>query len=229
MLTRLAPAIPADPREWRPQKVRRVRGQPHIVDPIAEPLWSGTRVMVHYRASARADQWGEVEVLDESGRDASHLAPIALDFLRRSVLAIEAVIDGIISAQATGGGVRQPSSRVQRLRRLFGHRGSDGGCGHPRRGLHDGEAAFVALDLLSIDGQRLFDVPLLERKRLLDSAIEQSELVRVSPVVRPPLRNWFAAWHSAGFRGLIIKAANSRYMPGAATSEWAVVERMPSS
>jgi ATP-dependent DNA ligase len=53
--------------------------------------------------------------------------------------------------------------------------------------------------------------------------------VRLSPVVRPPLRQWFASWQSAGFKGLIIKAANSRYEPGGETIEWATVLRMPSS
>ena len=72
----------------------------------------------------------------------------------------------------------------------------------------------MAVDLLSIDGQPLFDVPLLERKRLLEAVIEQSELVRVSPVgaaAGPPVVQLVAR---AGLRGLIIKSTNSRYTPG---------------
>jgi ATP-dependent DNA ligase len=198
---------------------------------LVEPLWSGTRVIVHYREAAQADQWGEIEVLDAFGDDAIDLAPVALDFLRRSVHATEAVIDGVVSTQATGGGVGTAvvlQGRTQPLKRMFiGGPASDVTFDPPKYGRHEGEPAFVALDLLSIDGQPLFDVPLLERKRLLEGAIEQSELVRVSPVVRPPLRQWFASWRSAGFKGLIIKSSNSRYMPGGATSEWATVERMP--
>ena len=38
-----------------------------------------------------------------------------------------------------------------------------------------------------IDGSRLLDLPLLERKRLLDGALEPSELVRITPFVRPPI------------------------------------------
>ena len=45
--------------------------------------------------------------------------------------------------------------------------------------------AFVATDLLWLDGTPLADMPLLERKRLLEGALEASYLVRVAPFVRP--------------------------------------------
>ena len=45
--------------------------------------------------------------------------------------------------------------------------------------------AFVATDLLWIDGQPIDDVPLLERKRLLEAVLDESYLVRVSAFVRP--------------------------------------------
>jgi len=224
-------ATSLDPREWRPQRIGSSRQRPEIVDPIVEPLWSGTRVIAHYRDSSQADEWGEVEVLDALGEDAMDLAPLALEHLRRSVRASDAVIDGIVTAQATPGGEGLRvlvEARSQPLRRMFiGGREADITFAPPKDGPRLGEAAFVALDLLMVDGQSLLDVPLLERKRLLESLIEPSELVRVSPWVRPPLRQWFTSWRGAGFRGLIIKSSNSRYVPGGETFEWAIVERMP--
>jgi hypothetical protein len=231
MPTRQQPTIPADPREWRPQGIHRGRFVPTISNPVVEPLWSGDRVIVHYKESEHSDEWGDITVLDELGDDALALAPIALDFLRRSVRAADAVIDGIITTQATGGGegtVPVLQGRTQPIKRMFiGGPGSDITFEPPKGRRHEGDPAFVAIDLLSIDGQTLFDVPLLERKRLLEAAVLESELVRVSPVVRPPLRQWFASWRSAGLKGLVIKSSNSRYMPGGETSEWATVERMP--
>src|SRR5512141_694364 len=231
MLGKAAPLIPADPHDWRPQRIRHGRFVPQIVDPLVEPLWSGTRVIVHYRDSDEHDQWGDIEVLDQYGDDATNDAPMALDFLRRSVLAAEAVIDGVISTQATGGGEGLAvvlSGRTKPLQRMFiGGPASDVTFEPPKDYRHAGQAAFVALDLLSLDNQQLFDIPLLERKRLLEGTIQESELVRVSPVVRPPLRQWFATWRSAGFKGLMIKSSNSRYEPGGETSQWATVERMP--
>ena len=72
----------------------------------------------------------------------------------------------------------------------------------------------------------MLDVPLLERKRLLESLIAPGPLVRTSPMVRPPVDSWIATWKSVGLRGGILKAANSRYRPGAETVEWREVERL---
>lgn len=225
--------IPEDPLEWRPQIMRRGRYQPDIIDPIIEPFWSGERVIAHYRDAANDQEWGSVEVLDQAGEDATPAAPVALDHLRRSIRAGEAVIDGIITTQATGGGegtsvvVFAKAQPVKRL--IMGGSELDIQFAPPKNRRHEGEPAFVALDLLSVDGQTLFDVPLLERKRQLEGLIEESELVRVSPWVRPPVRQWFSSWRAAGFRGLILKSTNSRYAPGSETVQWALVERMPRS
>lgn len=225
--------IPDDPREWQPQVMPRGRYQPHIIDPIIEPFWTGTRVIAHYRDATNDEEWGTVEVLDQAGEDATAQAPIALDHLRRSVRAGEAVIDGIITTQATGGGEGTAVivfAKSQPVKRLFlGGAEADIQFAPPKTRRHEGEPAFVALDLLSVDGQTLFDVPLLERKRQLEGLIEESELVRVSPWVRPPVRQWFSSWRAAGFRGLVMKSTNSRYTPGYETVEWALVERMPRS
>ena len=88
------------------------------------------------------------------------------------------------------------------------------------------ERGFVALDLLSLDDTLLLDVPLLERKRLLESIVDAGTLVRTSPIVQPPVDAWVATWKSVGLRGGILKAANSRYVPGGETTEWRVVERL---
>ena len=42
----------------------------------------------------------------------------------------------------------------------------------------DDEVAFVVVDLLWLDGTSLLDVPLLERRRLLESVVVESDLVR---------------------------------------------------
>ena len=44
--------------------------------------------------------------------------------------------------------------------------------------------AFVAVDLLDLDGEPLLDVPLQERRRLLESVVDERVQVRVSSLVR---------------------------------------------
>ena len=86
--------------------------------------------------------------------------------------------------------------------------------------------AFVAVDLLRLDGQSLLDVPLLERKRLLESVLEQGPLVRVSVMCRPPIDGWVASWQGAGLRGAMMKSANGRYIPGDRTPEWRTITKV---
>src|SRR6476469_3802905 len=96
--------IPTDPREWRPLRVDPSKGS-YIDNPIAEPIWDGTRVLVFFREADNPNEWGDVEVLDEEGENARPLAARAFDQLRRSIVATEAVIDGIITAQTIEAGV----------------------------------------------------------------------------------------------------------------------------
>ena len=84
--------------------------------------------------------------------------------------------------------------------------------------------AFVATDLLWLDGQPIDDVPLLERKRLLEAILSESFLVRVSAFVRPSAVMTLVSWASLGFDELSYRAANSRYAAGGVNDEWAIVK-----
>lgn len=79
----------------------------------------------------------------------------------------------------------------------------------------------VLVDLLWLDGEWLLDVPLLERKRLLESILPGERLVRPGPYVLPPIQTWIGSWRAQGFRGVSFKAANSRYRPGERADDWA--------
>ena len=76
------------------------------------------------------------------------------------------------------------------------------------------------MDLVSLDGQTLVEIPLLERKRLLESVLAEGDLVRRTPYVRYPAGPFIVTWRSFGFGGLAYKAANSRYRLGATNDDW---------
>jgi ATP-dependent DNA ligase len=82
----------------------------------------------------------------------------------------------------------------------------------------------IVTDLLWLDDQWLLDVPLLERRRVLESVIPASELVRCGPYVRPPYQTWIGSWRAQGFRGLTFKEANSRYRPGETSNAWTTAD-----
>ena len=87
----------SDPHEWRPQTADTSgRGVAFIDNPVAEPKWSGDRVLVLFRDAEDPIEWGSVEVIDGEGVEALTRAPRAFDQLRRSIFAREAVIDGAL-------------------------------------------------------------------------------------------------------------------------------------
>lgn len=213
-----------------------------VADPVIEPAWSGVRVLAHLDAAA-----SRAVILDEDGEDlAPDHAPVAQALL--AALAAEtAVIDGYLTDQATRSSVGRPivdtevpSFGQQASQMFLGSQGRDliGGrlmaedLGRLRT-LEDvggkpeeSPIAFVAVDLLALDGEPLVRIPLLERKRLMESVLGEGDLVRRTPYVRPPASPFILTWRSLGFGGLAYKAANSRYLPGARNDEWCLA-RMP--
>lgn len=215
---------------WRPMAFGHL--PPYkIENPVCEPLWGGRRVLVEV-----AD--GKVDI---RGTDGSSLP--GYEDLRAAILdavfADELLIDGSLLPaplrDSEGARVRVGMDAVEtpgeRVKHMFvgsspmsGRREALARADEARAPAPGDEpAALVATDLLWIDGQSLLDVPLLERKRVLDSAVDERELVRRTMVVRPPVESWFAQWRALGFEEVAFKAANGRYRPGTASQDWTVV------
>ncbi|HXQ95890.1 MAG TPA: hypothetical protein VN800_03110 [Candidatus Acidoferrales bacterium] len=215
---------PLDPLSWRPQVARPGRRARSVSNPIIEPHWQGAHVLVHVDADRRGPDGGTwCAILDSYGDDITDEEPTVTAALRSAVHADDAVIDGFLTDQAT-----RPGTTVSVL--PIGRRSGNIVMG-PRMDpdvaapIEDGEVrpvAFVAVDLLRVDGRALFDVPLLERKRILDSVVEVGELVRVSPYARPPADPWMRTWRASGFDGVVLKASNGRYRPGGEAEDWIV-------
>lgn len=215
---------------WRPMAFGQMAPW-KIQDPVCEPLWGGRRVLVE--VSARG-----IEIRGTDGGD----VPGYHD-LRRAIadaaLADELLIDGSLlpaplrdteGARVRVGmdAVETPGDRVKHMfvgqSPLTGKREALARADEARvPAPGDEPAAIVATDLLWIDGQALLDVPLLERKRVLDSALDERELVRRTMVVRPPVEAWFAQWRALGFEEIAYKGTNGRYHPGTASEDWTVV------
>ncbi len=209
--------------EWRPQAFGRRRAR-DVREPLIEPLWEGERVL------AWVGPGRPVRVVDASGVDLGETHPEVADALAEFVAAESAILDGYLTDQATRTSVGaaivggEPMTAGGMIGQMV--LGKAPAQAETPRLAHDRghQVAFVAVDLLELDGQALLDLPLLERKRLLESVVFEGDLVRWSPYVRPPVDPWLVTWRSLGFRSLAFKGANSRYRPGSTSQEWAVVE-----
>lgn len=192
-----------------PQQPIEANAEVLSVEWLFEPFWPGIRLLA--RRSG-----GRVHLTDAAGDDIE-LAPElrgAGDVLAASVLAADAVVDGIWTAQPF---IRDRSpDRAWAETLAAGEREADAARDAPR-GSADDDAprrAFVAVDLVEIDGQPLGEVPFQERRRLLESVIEVGVHVRLSPIVKQPLAGWLVAWRANGFTHYVAKHMNSRYRPG---------------
>jgi hypothetical protein len=202
---------------------------------IAEPHWGGYRGLAHVAGP------------DASIRDVDGDEYLGLDQLRAALaeanLALELLLDGYVvpGPLPTGEGTAKPidlestptaSEMARHLVLPGGGRDSRREAYERAMGTHrepldpEGQAAFIAMDLLWLDGESLLQLPLLERRRLLESALGESDVIRRNVVVRPPVEAWYGQWKALGFVEFAVKDANSRYVPGGVSREWTIA-RIP--
>ena len=217
----------AHPHTWRPMAFG-TREPKHIRDPLCEPLWAGRRSIVHVEPDG-------VTIRDEEASELEGFEALR-EAIRSSNLAIELVLDGYLMPGPLRSnpvadvkpGSESMLTPAQLTRQMFL---GGGGSNRRREALERAEArrvvlepegptAFVAIDLLWLDGQPLLDLPLLERRRLLESALAEADLVRRTVAVRPPVEAWYAQWKTLGIVEFAVKDANSRYTPGGESSDW---------
>ncbi|MEA2027091.1 MAG: hypothetical protein U9O18_10415, partial [Chloroflexota bacterium] len=89
--------VPDDPREWAPMRPYDGRRKFDVIDPVIEPLWSGTRVLAHLVSTPDAEGAVDLALIEELGADLVEELPALAEALGRSVMAIDAIIDGVIS------------------------------------------------------------------------------------------------------------------------------------
>ena len=181
---------------WRPQRPGR-RGAKNIPDAIVEPDWGGMRVVAALTEDevALVQRGGEVPVPDEllqaparrvrrrRGRDrgprsrrrrsrsSTGAFPKMPTVERPPILVPRAIRKDVKDDPFVRA--RDHEQAAARLEPAV------------REALERGERhAFVATDLLWLDGSSLDDVPLLERRRILEGVLAESYLVRIS-AVRP--------------------------------------------
>ena len=214
-------------RPLRPQAFGRTRPT-RIGDAIVEPAWPGIRVLAAV-GGGRSTLWDE-------GQPIEALTDVQAALARATTASIDgAIFDGYLTkAVLTEGiGVRgwvndYPTMTGQITRMFIGGRRSRVDEHDQRREAaladrqfeEDDPVNLVITDVLWLDGEWLLDVPLLERRRVLDSIVQSGQLVRTGLYVRHPIDSWVGSWRAQGFRGMTFKSANSRYRPGETADDW---------
>ncbi len=222
------PAGLAATTDWRPMAFGKAHPS-EIADPLYEPHWPGRRALVEIsgdRATIRDTALGDRPSV-------SALLSALADASRADVL----LVDGYLVPApfpGAGGAVARPLagmtvSSTQMLRQaLLGNalriRHADRTEeADPRWTLApEASIAFAAVDVLWIGSESLVNIPLGERKRLLEDVLADGELVQRTLPVRAPAGRWFSRWRAVGFHEMAVKAANSRYAPGEVSPDWTI-------
>jgi ATP-dependent DNA ligase len=218
-------------REWRPQQFSEFSSG-GIADPLIEPLWTGLRVV------ALVDR-GEVTFRDLDGDPVDEFEDVAAAVAEAN-RATSLLIDGYLTHQVLQDmgtiaqrEVTEPQRNAPTLGQLWFGSIARRRTREPKVPVADlgrepvqeaDDVALVAVDLLWLDDESLLDVPLLERKRILESVVGESRLVRRGTYVHPPVDPWLASWRAFGFSRMAYKGANSRYLPGETNPAWGVAD-----
>src|SRR2546421_1399129 len=159
---------------------------------LFEIKWDGIRLI------SFIDE-GKVSLQTRRGRIVDAEYP-QLQVISRLVNAKQAVLDGEVVVLDEEG---RPSFQ------LLQNRGTE-----PR------PMQYMVFDILYRDGQRLFRVPLEDRKRLLRNVVRDSELLKYSEHVLGEGKAFYRAAKEKRLEGIVAKLRDSPYQPGVRSSAW---------
>jgi len=165
---------------------------------LFEVKWDGIRLV------SFIDE-GKVSLQTRAGRIVDGEYP-QLQAISRLVNARQAALDGEVVVLDDQG---RPSFQ------LLQNRGKDP---HPIQ--------YVVFDIVYFDGQRLFKVPLEDRKRLLRDVVRDSGVLKYSDHVLGQGKAFFKAAQQKRLEGIVAKLRDSPYQPGVRSSAWLKIKAL---
>ena len=89
-------------------------------------------------------------------------------------------------------------------------------------------AQYIVFDILEKDGKTLINLPLTERKKILQESLKESEHVTISDFIEEKGEPYFKAAIEKGLEGVIGKRKNSTYQPGLRSNDWLKIKKLQS-
>jgi bifunctional non-homologous end joining protein LigD len=200
---RLEPALPNPPANLRPMLARPLPEAFDSASHLFEPWWGGVRALAVI-APGHAAGSGDVSLLDESGKTFPRVPP-DLAGLAVRVAARSAVMDGELVVVDASGHL-DPDELERRL------------AGKPGRPL-----AYLAFDLIDLDGRSLLSMPLERRRELLRRTLRAGDELVAVPAIAQEGRALFDAVASQGLAGIRARQRTSPYLPGVRSRLWRTV------
>ncbi len=194
------PPLPNLPDGLRPMLARTMVEPFDSAAHVFEPAWGGTRALAFVGPADRAGD-GDVRIVDGEGRDIGSALPELAGMAVR-LDARSAVLDGELVA-VDDAGRADPAELARRI------------GGAPGRSV-----AYLAFDLLHLDGRSLLSVPLHKRRDLLRRVLHPGDEVLAVPAIAAEGRALHAAAASQGIAGVLARQRTSPYLPGTTSRLW---------
>jgi bifunctional non-homologous end joining protein LigD len=167
---------------------------------LFEPSWGGRRALA-FVGPSEAPGGGDVRLVDPDGRNVAPFLP-ELTGLAVRIDARAAILDGeLVVVDASG---RADDAELER--RLAGQRGRP--------------VAFLAFDLLHLDGRSLLSTPLDRRRQALRRVLRPGDEVVAVPAIATEGRALHDAVAAQGIAGVMARQRTSPYLPGVRSKLW---------
>ena len=174
---------------------------------LFEPWWGGERALVMVGPADQAGS-GAVRITGVDGRELTPLLP-ELAGLAVRVAARSAILDGeLVVVDASGRA--DPKELTRRL------------AGEPGRA-----TAFLAFDLLHLDGRALLTQPLVRRREALRRVLRPGDEVVAVPAIATEGIALFEAAVAQGIAGVLARQRSSPYLAGVRSRLWRYVAATP--
>lgn len=167
---------------------------------LFEPAWGGLRALA-FIGPADVPGDGTVRIVDGDGRDVGGSLPELAGMAVR-IDARSAVLDGELVAVDDAG--RADNAELER--RI---------AGLPGRAV-----AFLAFDLLHLDGRSLLTTPLHRRRELLKKLLRPGDEVVAVPAIAAEGLALHEAATAQGIGGVLARERTSPYLPGVTSRLW---------
>lgn len=200
---RLETDLPKLPDGLRPMLPRPLQQPFDSSEHLFEPSWGGLRTLA-FIGPAPTPGSGDVRLVDVDGSEVGGRLP-ELAGLAVRVDARSAVLDGeLVAVDARGrADSRELASRIA------------GRAGRP--------VAFLAFDLLHLDGRSLLGTPLERRRRLLRRVLRPGDEVVAVPAIAGEGRALWEAAAAQGIAGVMARQKTSPYLSGVRSRLWRFV------
>ncbi len=194
------PALPNLPATLRPMLPRPLPQPFDSTGHLFEPSWGGLRALA-FVGPADVPGSGDVRIVDADGRALGDVLP-ELAGLAVRLDARSAILDGeLVVVDATGR-----ADNEELARRLAGGRGR--------------AVAFLAFDLLHLDGRSLLSAPLDRRRERLRRVLHPGDEVVAVPAIAAEGRALHEAATGQGIAGIMARQRTSPYLPGVTSRLW---------